>query len=171
MEVDLVMNGQLAENAAITEEHQRDHKVDRRTLSENKKYHVFFCYRDVPNDKLWVKETVQKLENEFKFICCDHERDFLAGTEVIRNIKYGITNSEKVVCVLSKEGLNSRFLEWETEMALKKSIDNRENLLIPVLLDDCEMPEELKLLTYIDARKDMNETSWLPKLIAAIESK
>ncbi|KAL3842916.1 hypothetical protein ACJMK2_020891, partial [Sinanodonta woodiana] len=171
MEVNVVINGQLVENAAITDELHTDHKVDRRPLSENKNYHVFFCYRDVPNDKQWVKETVKKLENEFGFICCDHERDFLAGTKVIANIKYGIKNSEKVVCVLSKEGLDSEYLRLETEMAHKESIDKRDNLLIPVLLDDCEIPEELKLLTYIDARKEISETTWWPKLIAAIEAK
>ncbi|KAL3842904.1 hypothetical protein ACJMK2_020879 [Sinanodonta woodiana] len=170
-EVNVVLSGQLAENAAVTEEHQKDHKVDRRTLSENKKYHAFFCYRDVPNDKLWVKEAVKKLENNYGFICCDHERDFLAGTKVISNIKFGIKNSEKVVCVLSKEGLDSEYLRLETEMAHKEGIDKRENVLIPVLLDDCEIPEELKLLTYIDARKANSETTWWPKLVAALEDK
>ncbi|KAL3842914.1 hypothetical protein ACJMK2_020889 [Sinanodonta woodiana] len=171
MEVDVVINGELAEKAAATDEHQRDHNVDRRPLSNNKIYHVFFCYRDIPNDKLWVKETVNKLENEFGFICCDHERDFLAGTKVIANIKFGIKNSEKVVCVLSKEGLDSEYLRLETEMAHKEGIDKRENLLIPVVLDDCEIPDELKLLTYIDARKEISEKTWWPKLIAAIEAK
>ncbi|KAL3842909.1 hypothetical protein ACJMK2_020884 [Sinanodonta woodiana] len=96
---------------------------------------------------------------------------FLAGTKVIANIKYGIKNSEKVVCVLSKEGLASEYLRLETEMAHKEGIDKRENLLIPVFLDNCEIPEELKLLTYIDARKEISETTWWPKLIAAIEAK
>ncbi|KAL3842913.1 hypothetical protein ACJMK2_020888 [Sinanodonta woodiana] len=171
MEVDVVINGQLTENASVTDEHQRHQKVDRRPLSKNKTYHVFFCYRDIPNDKQWVKEAVNKLENEFGFICCDHERDFLAGTKVFSNIKFGIKNSEKVVCVLSKEGLDSEYLRLETEMAHKEGIDKRENLLIPVVLDDCEIPDELKLLTYIDARKEFSERTWWPKLIAAIEAK
>ncbi|KAL3842910.1 hypothetical protein ACJMK2_020885 [Sinanodonta woodiana] len=171
MEVDVVINGQLTENAAITEEHVTDHKVDRRPLSKNKTYHVFVCYRDITNDKLWAKEVVKKLENDLGFICLDHERDFLAGSKVIDNIKYGIMNSEKVVCVLSKEGLESEYLKFETELAHKESMDKRENLLIPVLLDVCEIPEELKLLTYIDARKEISETTWWPKLVAAIEAK
>ncbi|KAL3842886.1 hypothetical protein ACJMK2_020861 [Sinanodonta woodiana] len=171
MEVDVVINGELTINAAVTDVHQRDRKVDRRPLSRKMTYHVFFCYRDIPNDKLWVKETVEKLENDFGYICCDHERDFLAGTKVFSNIKFGIKNSEKVVCVLSKEGLDSGYLGFETELAHKESIDRRENLLIPVLLDDCEIPDELKLLTYIDARKEISEKTWWPKLIAAIEAK
>ncbi|KAL3842897.1 hypothetical protein ACJMK2_020872, partial [Sinanodonta woodiana] len=171
MEVDVVINGELTINAAVTDVHQRDRKVDRRPLSMKMTYHVFFCYRDIPNDKLWVKETVEKLENDFGYICCDHERDFLAGTKVFSNIQFGIKNSEKVVCVLSKEGLDSGYLGFETQLAHKESIDRRENLLIPVLLDDCEIPDELKLLTYIDARKEISKKTWWPKLIAAIEAK
>ncbi|KAL3842908.1 hypothetical protein ACJMK2_020883, partial [Sinanodonta woodiana] len=171
MEVNVLINGQLVETAAVPEEHHTDHKVDRRPLLESKKYHVFVCYRDIPYDKLRAKEVVQKLENDFGFICLDHERDFLAGSKVIDNIKYGIMNSEKVVSLLSNEGLDSGYLGLETEMAYKEAIDRRENLLIPVLLDDFEIPEELKLLTYIDARKEINETIWWPKLIAAIEAK
>ncbi|KAK3587387.1 hypothetical protein CHS0354_028763 [Potamilus streckersoni] len=172
MEVDVIIHGQLTNNAVLRKELQNhDNTTNRRTLSKNKIYHVFFCYRDVPNDKLWVKEAVEKLENDYGFICCDHERDFLPGTKIMDNIKYGIKNSEKVVAVLSKEGLDSEYLRLETEMAHREGIDKRENLLIPVLLENCEIPEELKLLTYIDARKEINERIWWPKLIAAIESK
>ncbi|KAK3597602.1 hypothetical protein CHS0354_030146 [Potamilus streckersoni] len=135
-----------------------------------KKFHIFFSYRDVPRDKLWVKKLIDKLETEYGYICCDHERDFLPGTKIMDNIKDGVMNSEKVVVVFSKESIDSYYVSLEAPIAYQQSLEKRKNLLIPVLLDDCDVPEEYKLLTYIDAREGVEETTWWPKLMKSIES-
>ncbi|CAG2196348.1 unnamed protein product [Mytilus edulis] len=48
------------------------------------------------------------------------------------------------------------------------SMEMREQILIPVLKEDCEIPEHLKPFTYIDARGPIE--SWLTRLVTAIES-
>ncbi|CAC5415577.1 unnamed protein product [Mytilus coruscus] len=47
-------------------------------------------------------------------------------------------------------------------------MEMREQILIPVLKEDCKIPEQLKPFTYIDARGPIG--SWLPRLVTAIES-
>ncbi|KAK3597601.1 hypothetical protein CHS0354_030145 [Potamilus streckersoni] len=140
------------------------------SLPPGKKFHIYFAYRDVLKDKLWVKRVVKKLETEYGYICCDHERDFLPGTKIMDNIKDGVMNSEKVVVVFSKEAIDSYYVLLEAAMAYQQSIENRKNLLIPVLLDDCAVPKEYMLLTYIDATKEVEETTWWHKLMKSIKS-
>ncbi|KAK3597598.1 hypothetical protein CHS0354_030142 [Potamilus streckersoni] len=144
--------------------------MGQKPLPPDKKFHIFFSYTDVPSDKRWVKAVISKLETEYSYICCDHERDFLPGTKIMANIKDGVKNSEKVVVVFSKEALESHYVLLEAEMAHKLCLQRRKNLLIPVLLDDCDVPEEFMLLTYIDARDGVEETTWWPRLLKSIES-
>ncbi|KAK3597597.1 hypothetical protein CHS0354_030141 [Potamilus streckersoni] len=159
----------------IIDELPRDTAVKHRTketipLSPDKKFHIFFAYRDIERDKFWVKSVIDKFEKEYGYTCYDHERDFLPGTKVMDNIKDGVMNSEKVVVVFSKESIDSYYVSLEAEMAYQLSLEKRKNLLIPVLLDDCDVPEEYKLLTYIDAREGVEEITWWPKLMKSLES-
>jgi hypothetical protein len=48
-------------------------------------------------------------------------------------------------------------------------MDMGEQLLMPVLKEDCSIPDYLKPLTNIDGRGDMS--TWLPQLVSAVERK
>ncbi|KAL3842185.1 hypothetical protein ACJMK2_020227 [Sinanodonta woodiana] len=164
MEVNVIID-ELPRDIAVV--HQTKEKMP---LPPGKKYHIFFSYRDVERDKCWVKRLIDKLETEYGYTCCDHERDFLPGTHIMVNIKYGVKNSEKVVVVFSKEAMESHYVSLEAAIAYKLGLETRKNILIPVLLDDCVVPEEYLLMTYIDAREGVEEATWLPKLLKALES-
>ena len=71
---------------------------------------------------------------------------------------------------MSKEYKESYWCQFEIEYALLWNMDMNVHILIPVLKEDCEIPDYLRPFTYIDAREsDMDQ--WLPKLVSAIESK
>lgn len=54
--------------------------------------------------------------------------------------------------MLSEEYNDSYWCQLEIEFALVMNMDMRGNLLIPVLKENCEIPDYLKPLTYIDGR-------------------
>lgn len=139
-----------------------------RPLPEGKRYHVFISYRDIDDDKEWVRQLISKLAYSYNIICCDHVRDFEPGRKIVENIKQAISSSVKTLVVLTKEYNESFWCEYEIEYALLMNMDMKERILIPVLKEDCDIPDYLKPFTYIDARGNME--SWIPKLVSAIES-
>lgn len=137
-------------------------------LPEGKSYHVFISYRDIDENREWVRQFISKLTYSYNIICCDHVRDFQPGRKIVDNIKNAISSSVKTLIMLTKGYTESFWCEYEIEYALLMNMDMKERLLIPVLKEDCDIPDYLKPFTYIDARGNMD--SWLPKLVSVIQS-
>ncbi|CAC5392530.1 unnamed protein product [Mytilus coruscus] len=137
-------------------------------LPEGKSYHVFISYRDIDENREWVRQFISKLTYSYNIICCDHVRDFQPGRKIVDNIKNAISSSVKTLIILTKGYTESFWCEYEIEYALLMNMDMKERLLIPVLKEDCDIPDYLKPFTYIDARGNMD--SWLPQLVSVIES-
>jgi hypothetical protein len=136
-------------------------------LPSNKLYHAFFSYH-VLRDGPWVRRLISKLEDTHGYKCCDHERDFTPGWTILENITQCVMSSVKTVVVMSPESVKSGWCSYEAELSLHMSNDMRRKILIPVMVEDCEIPSHLKPLTYIDARGDASV--WWPKLLAALDS-
>lgn len=139
-----------------------------RPLPDGKKYHVFISYRDVDEDRIWIRQLILRLENSYHFICCDHVVDFEPGHKIIENIKNAVTQSVKTVVILTKEYVESYWCEYEIEYALLLNMDKKERILIPVLKEECKIPDYLLPFTYIDAKGEID--TWIHKLASAIES-
>lgn len=136
-------------------------------LPEGKQYHVFFIYRTVFPDKDWVKQVAESLEaSEMGFKCAFHERDFVPGQSIFDNIVYFLKCSLKIVIVLTPEFLNSAWTKYETELAQILSMNHDDIRIIPVVVQNCDIPDILKTLTYLDAT-DVFST-WWPRLLKTI---
>lgn len=121
---------------------------------------VFFVYKTISPDKDWVKKVVEKLEKEGRK-CFYHERDFLPGLTIIENIVRFLQRSSKVIVVLTPAFLQSQWVEFETQLAKQINIENPTQLhVIPVLLEDCEIPQFLKTTTYLDVQSKTEEKWW-----------
>ena len=71
-----------------------------------------------------------------------------------------VNKSRVTITVISKHFLASDFCKAEMRFALMKGTDTHSKCLIPVLIDDCDVPLELKEYTYIS----VNEPNFLNKL-------
>ncbi|XP_063428656.1 uncharacterized protein LOC134711746 [Mytilus trossulus] len=137
-------------------------------LPEGKQYHVFFVYRTVVPDKDWVKEVACSIEaNESGLKCAYHERDFIPGLTIIENIVYFLKCSLKVVIVLTPDFLESSWTKYETELAQLISLNPTGDVrVVPVVVQDCTIPECLINLTYLDATDTF--FTWWPRLLKTI---
>ncbi|XP_046359378.2 uncharacterized protein LOC124137220 [Haliotis rufescens] len=136
-------------------------------LSEGKKYHVFFSYEIT--DREWVEEVTKQLESpELGFKCSMHERDFHGGKRIIENITEHIRLSEKTVLVLSPDFIQSHWCMFEIEMGMILSMEESQLLVVPVMVEQCRVPDSIKTLTYIDATPGHE---WWQRFIDAIVSK
>jgi hypothetical protein len=70
--------------------------------------------------------------------------EMLPGDSLIQRIfEEGLKNASAVIIVLSKNSVNKRWVREELDNAAVKRI-NTGSKLIPVVLDDCEVPQVLQ---------------------------
>ncbi|KAK3588592.1 hypothetical protein CHS0354_001917 [Potamilus streckersoni] len=150
-----------------TSEESQKH-LQRRHVELRKKYHAFFCYSS--NDIQWVKQTVETLEKKHGFICREYDRDNTPGTLLLQFAEDSIRHSYKTVVVMTKEAFQSDFVLHEIEMAITLGFEERRKCVVPVLLEDCEVPHRFKILNYVDARDPEKINIWLPKLVMELET-
>lgn len=90
------------------------------------------------------------------------------GDDIFEKIQYGIRNSDFVIVVLSRNAISSGWVDKEWKMVYWNEITSRRVKLLPVLLEDCEIPEFLKFKKYADFRKGYDDA--LEELLRALKS-
>ncbi|XP_078601101.1 tetratricopeptide repeat protein 22-like [Branchiostoma floridae x Branchiostoma japonicum] len=144
----------LDERLPATEE-QRDYMPRQVEKAKNTKgFHYDFFVIHSAKDAEWVNYTLlAKLEGEEGFKGCIADRDFQLGKYVSDNITEAIKQSAKVLIILTPNLVKSRWCEYEMKTAFHVSVEKGTKSVIPVLLMDCEVPDDLKNITYLDARE------------------
>ena len=90
------------------------------------------------------------------------------GDAIPLQIEKGIQNSRTLVLLLSNAALQSDWVSLERTSALFRDPTNTRRRIVPVLLDDAEIPDLLRVYRYVDARR-LNTTS-LQSLLDACRS-
>ncbi|XP_046584434.1 uncharacterized protein LOC124291488 [Haliotis rubra] len=142
-----------AERAAREEEAFKRNTLhlDIPQLPDGKTHHLFISHsNDPPEEEAWAEELVNTMERDFGLKCLWPKRDFTPGHDVGSLIQTGIMSSMKVVFVLSPASMESRWCLYEQNFAFGISVETKENLIIPVMLSQCDFPGILKTLNYID---------------------
>ena len=138
-------------------------------------YDAFVAYHE--SDKAWVydlyehidkKEGVVESDSQTRFKLCIHHRDFQPGVPIEENILRTIDSSRKVIAVLSERFFESRWCEFELELARMECIEKGRNLLIAVMLEplpnETNLPRCVKKLicrnTYIAWPEDAEEREY-----------
>ena len=87
----------------------------------------------------------------FYFPGCIADRDFTSGVSVLDNIVEAIHSSYKIILVLTDQFVSSQWCKYEADQAIIRSLRlTNSSCVIPVVLEDCEIPFKLKHLTYSD---------------------
>ncbi|KAI8506279.1 hypothetical protein Bbelb_157060 [Branchiostoma belcheri] len=116
------------------------------------KYDFFVIHS--AKDEEWVNYTLlANLEGEHRLKGCIAERDFKLGEYVLDNITLAIKESAKVLVILTPDMVKSKWCKHEMKDALHAKVEEETETVIPVLLKDCEVPDEIKNITYLDARE------------------
>ena len=79
-------------------------------------------------------------------------KDIYPGDSIIFEIADGLSKADIYVVFISFNSNNSKWVTEELNIALTLSIENKKPLVVPVLLDDCEIPQLLIGRLYLDAR-------------------
>ena len=118
-------------------------------------------------DKAFVRRLANRLSQSGVTVWLD-EAELKIGDSLIGRISEAIEQVEYVVAVISSNSVNSRWVKKEIKLALAKEMDAAKPLVLPVLLDDCNIPGGLADRVYGDFRKPDDFEGPCEALLAAI---
>lgn len=130
---------------------------------------VFLSYAS--QDKLLVRELSRRLVGEGWIDTWQDEKNLLPGQDWRVKIEEAVEDADVVIIVLSqhsvsKEGHVQKELRYAREIALEKPED--AIFLIPLRLDECEVPRGLRFYQWVDYFGDNKDSSY-KALVASLK--
>lgn len=80
------------------------------------------------------------------------EKNIAFGGTYTTAILNGIHDSDYYLVFISKNSINSNWVGAEIDFALREKIERKKLIIVPIKLDDIDMPVPLMNLDYVDAR-------------------
>jgi TIR domain len=132
-------------------------------MPKDSKARVFVSHSS--KDKPFVRKLVEALKKHLLNVWVD-EHEIKVGDSLVGKISEALKDADYLVIVLSQASVSSRWVEQELNAALTNQISGK-GVVLPVLLEDCELPMLLRDRLYADFRADFNVG--LQALLAALE--
>jgi hypothetical protein len=102
-------------------------------------------------DKPFVRRLASHLRHHGHIVWID-EAEILVGDSLITKIGEGLDRVEYVLAVLSKTSVKSEWVKKELDIAMNKEIGAKRVVVLPILLDDVDLPQFLVGKKYADFR-------------------
>jgi len=129
-----------------------------------KKPHVFMSHSS--KDKSTVVSIALDLKQRGISSWLD-TTDILPGESIVAKIGEGLEKCDLILLFLSKAAVASKWVQTEWESTLWNEINSAQVKIIPIKLEECEIPQLLRPKKYVDFSKDYN--AGLRELILAIK--
>ncbi|XP_060586519.1 myeloid differentiation primary response protein MyD88-like [Ruditapes philippinarum] len=134
-------------------------------------YDAFVCYNPEGEDLIFVRKLIEKLEDENGLKLFVPWRDDLPGashnTVTAKLIEH---RCRRMIIVISPSYLQSSACDFQTKFAHGLSPGSRNKKLIPVLIQDCTIPEILRHITCCNyTRKELLEWFWT-RLVSSLKA-
>jgi hypothetical protein len=82
------------------------------------------------------------------------EYSIRVGDCIVSGIEKGLRDADYVIVVLSPNSVLSGWVEREWKTKFWDEVESKRTLVLPVLLEDCDLPQLLKTKRYADFRKN-----------------
>jgi tetratricopeptide (TPR) repeat protein len=128
-------------------------------------YDVFISYSH--KDEAWVcGELLPRLEKAGLRVCIDY-RDFAPGKPALLNMQDAAKASHYTLLAMTPAWVASEWTLYESLLSLTRDPAGLRQRTIPLRLEDCEPPDFIATLTYVDfARPDRLAVAWTMLLTA-----
>ncbi|GEM_PF-3984855 len=110
---------------------------------------IFISYSS--QDKEFVSQLVLDLNSADLRVWID-EKEIDAGDSIAQRISEGLSSCDLFFIVLSPSAVKSNWVQRELETAIVREIDDRDVLIIPLIIATCEIPPLLRPKRYADFR-------------------
>ncbi len=102
-------------------------------------------------DKPFVETLVEQLE-ELGVETWFDAVQLQPGDSIVRGIQDGLSDSDYLVVVISKNSISSKWVQAEMSAAFMREIEGKGTRLLPIRIDDTELPPLIGDRIYIDFR-------------------
>lgn len=119
-------------------------------MNESFEYDVFISHSS--KDNPIVIDLAQRLKNDGLRVWLD-QWEIKPGDLIGQRIEEGLRKSRTLVLVMSKSAFASDWVTLERQTLLFRDPTNRQRRFIPMLIEDCEIPDLIAQFAYIDWRE------------------
>lgn len=117
------------------------------------------------------KEIAHYIARELKVseidVWIDDDR-IRVGDIIDRSFSEGVQKCDHVITLLSPSAVRSPWVQKETEIALAREAAEGRPILVPVLVEDCLLPDHLTTRKYIDATGERGRSSLMLQVLQTI---
>lgn len=134
-------------------------------MSDKFLFDVFISYSS--KDDEWVTKTLlPRIEQAGLKVCIDF-RDFAAGKAALHNMRDASKSSRRTLLVMTPNWIASEWTAYENILSRTNDPSGLKQKTIPLLLETCEIPEDISILTFINfTRADRLDLAWRQLLTA-----
>ncbi len=129
---------------------------------------IFLSHSSV--DKEFTKELHKILKQNGIESWID-EAEIKIGDSLLQKISEGIKKADYVAIILSPHSMKSHWVERELEMAVNQEIEQGKTKVLPILIENCEIPEYIKTKKYGDFRTSSKTISGIQELLQILNGK
>ncbi len=115
---------------------------------------VFISYSH--KDKKFVNLLTNKLREHNVEVWLD-SKEISVGSNIAERIKDGISKVDFFILILSKNSTESKWVNYELSATILNEISRQETIILPVLIEDCQIPFSLQDRLYADFRFSFDE--------------
>jgi tetratricopeptide (TPR) repeat protein len=128
---------------------------------------VFISYSH--KDKEWVRSwLLHNIEDAGIQVHIDY-RDFELGKASLHCMEEAVETCDKTILVYTKNWVDSEFTQFEAVMLQTESPLNLNKKIIPILLENCDIPKRLKILNYANFTDKAEWDTQLERVIKHIK--
>lgn len=110
---------------------------------------VFLSYAHVDSDMQFVSKLHERLRRD-GIECFFDEESLAPGVNFVLKISEAIDECNFLVMVMTRAYFSARFAPLEWTAVVSKDPENERGRLVPLLLEECDLPAVIRPLTFID---------------------
>lgn len=127
--------------------------IEERILNAHELPKLFICH--ATEDGGFVNRLVKQLDRHALHIWYD-KREIIVGDSIVSRINEGLSETDFLLAVLSLQSIEKPWVKREISSTLMRQLGDKGVTILPVLLDDCNLPELLVDIKYADFRKSFD---------------
>jgi len=106
-------------------------------------------------DRDFVEKLVDDLKRHGVDVCLDRH-ELATGGSIVKAISDAIQESSYLIVALSADSVKSKWVQAELDAALMSQLSEGGIVVLPVVIEECEVPALLKAKLYADFRREFD---------------
>lgn len=98
------------------------------------------------------------------------ESEILFGESLIEKIGSGVYDTDCIIAFISSSSVKSNWVRKELQLAMTREIEENKLRVIPIIIDDCEIPSYLRDKLYADLRDEKRLQKEFKRIVRSIHN-